>query len=265
MRTYDDDVRDVLAVQAGDEEALMRLLAEYKGNLRAAAKKFDHRYGKDDANQIAMLAFIEYVGKASELEARRLRKTSRLVALNALNEAMSDGLGRTTGSQLRAAAESMRPSVESAEEPLSLYEAADRFEVGLSALDHYVQLSDPVSYDTHFGEGYDPDNPYAEDAAGGATFDEYTPEVDPEFMRKREAATSREAKCQSIAASALAGDASPIAQALDALAPRQREVMLMLANGMSETDIAAVLGVAFRTVVNTRVQATKRLKELLDA
>ena len=55
-----------------------------------------------------------------------------------------------------------------------------------------------------------------------------------------------------------------VAVAMDGLAPRQRQVMDMVADGMAAVDIAADLGIAVETVKATKKQALSKLRSALD-
>jgi DNA-binding CsgD family transcriptional regulator len=265
----------VALAKAGDQDAKMALLDEVKFNLLQVAKKFVDGDGEDsvkkkmaldDAMQIATLAFLELVETIKDSDAPMIFVKVKDVALQALLEATVDGsVSYKSVQNLTSATKAMQEDLYKHSAPeqstekvgLSAAEAAEQFGVSMNLLFNYTTLSAPLSYEMTFDEAYDPENPYADkEHASGEVLDDFNPH-DPEFSNVQSADVVA-AKCQST--NGVATDtSSAMVNALADLTPKQQQVMSMTANGMSVTDIAAELGIAFQTVANTKSQAIKAL------
>lgn len=265
-RTYDQDAYEVLNAAAGDNGAMAALLREYAPNLRGVVKKFEHRIEFEDGMQIVSLAFIEYVLNADESKARRIRTAVNGIALDAMNAACAPGLGSVSFKNARAAAESMRAPVEQdAPAALSLYEAAEKHKgsgLSVSLLANYLLLDQAASLDALVDEAYDDENPFGLDMAGASDVSDLDPHHDPEFL-SRPSLSHFDVKCESVGVSREVHKVMRVQRAVDALPKRQKEVVRLLMAGETETSIAAQLGVAFRTVVNTRANAYASLRMAL--
>lgn len=264
MRTYEQDIEDVRLAKAGDAAAMQRLLTDYDRNMRGVAKKFEHRIDIEDGMQIAALALLDYVMAADDDKARRLRSAVYGITLDALNEHVGDGIGRTSLKNARAAAEAMRPQVEeSGERPLSLYEAAERYDVSVSLLANYMGLSEPVSFDGVFGDAYDEDNPFDADLAGGFRDDDaIAPTLDPEFSN-RPSAFALEQKCELPTAEGQAASAS-LDALLRPLSKKQQAVMRLVAEGLSDAAVAERLSISLDAAKKTRQRSIAVLRDAMS-
>jgi hypothetical protein len=274
----------VLAAQAGDKGALSDLLDEAQFALRAVWVKFVDRpdegmlpdevsfFAPEDAESIAVEAFIDLVLGIAEDKAQyvfSLINTSD-GALGALNAAKFPQVTGRHASSLYKAMRSMRTDVGATGmdgKPevagLSVLDAAEAFDVDPVTLQAYLHSNDisvKLSFEQVFNEGSDSESPFGDEWA--APMDDWLPSDADQAFVNTECADFVEPSCESSSVSADLW--TRVEGALGDLAPRQRQVMDMVANGMAAVDIAADLGIAVETVKATRKQSLLKLRSALD-
>ncbi len=262
-RSFSDDVFLVLDAQGGDSTALMDLVREFTPNMKAVARKFDHVLDAEDAEQIAKLAFIEYVLGIDQDKARTLRAAVKGLCLNALNEACG-GMSYTSYANVRSAAEAMRTPVNPEDAPaLSLEDAAVKHKVSVSLLANYMSLNAPASLDAIVDSAYDEDNPFDSDFGTGFTNDDVDPLRDPEFSN-RVGAFDLEEKHESTRASVDMDTAWNLRMAMGRLSRPAFRVMDLVGQGLTDEQIGERLGVERRTVQKTRQRALVSLRTFMS-
>ncbi len=274
----------VLAAQAGDKGALSDLLDEAQWALRAVWVKFVDKpdegmlpdevshFSPEDAESMATMAFIELVLGIAEAKAQYVFSliNTNEGALGALNAAKFPQVSGRHSSSLYKAMRAMRPDV-GATGPdgkpelagLSVLDAADEFDVDPVTLQAYLHSNDisvKLSFEQVFNEGSDSESPYGDEWA--SPMDDWLPtDADQQFVSEACLDVAVETYESSFVSPRWLSD---VEAAMGELAPRQRQVMDMVANGMAVVDIAADLGIAVETVKATRKQSLSKLRAALD-
>lgn len=235
VRSYDDDVSDVAAFQAGDSEAFGRLLAEYDGNLKAAAGRMQHALGFEDAYQESVVAFADWVGGLSADRARFLRRDLGYEIHHRLQEAAYPGLNYKTVQRARSAMSDLRVEAweDTTEARMSLDEAVaaeySGSKLGKDALLGMLSLHRQSSLDGLMDASFDDADPY--DLEGGMTYgsrlasdeDDFDPAVDPEFAG-RSAVSEIEAQMEPVVPDSEDSGAA-VTDVLDSLTAKQADAV----------------------------------------
>lgn len=261
MRTYDDDVRDVLAVQVGDSEAFASILKTYKPNIQRAVKSYEGVIGLDEAYSIAVGALGEWCMQASEQDARYLRRNITFVARHAVDEHLHPEIGRESLRLLRDAARSMRArtGVEGEEPRLAMPQAASAHGVSMGSLLTYHGVTNAVSWEDHIERAVDDENPFQQDVAGGYSTDDVLLKAETEFSN----APKHIEICESTSVRARA-DLSAVGVAVDALGGRQREVVLLVMEGLTDAEIAERLDMRRQSVTVYKKRAFAKLAAQIE-
>ena len=240
-RSFEDDVRDVAAVQEGDSQAFSRLVEEYRPNLVKVARQYDDSLPSDQAFDLILSAWGEWLMTATAKDAQYLRNNIRHVAQRAVNGYLHSDLDRNMIARAQAALTDIQPRVgdpNEPAEPLSLKEAAEKHKVSLQTLMTFMGLhgAGSVSFETVMDEALTPDDEAL--FAGGFDDQVVEPHLDPEFM---DAPMVFEFDvCESSDGQSPAGVAS-VEFVVDRLSEKQREVASLLANGMTQREVARAL------------------------
>lgn len=262
VRTYDQDVADVLAVQNGDSEAWMRIRRAYAQLIKKVADDYEKVFDEDEAIAMSWSAVAEYVMTLSEDDAKFLRNKIRVVATEALNLEMHPGIPRTSLWRLRKGSDVMRKPVEIDDLPqMTLAQAADHVGVSVGALENYRMLARSVSFDALLEDSFDEENPYDQDLAGGYVTDDVDPSRDTELSNRKPLSSIIDIPAggsqQTLSAKA------QVHEAVESLPARQRAVVALFMQGFEDDAIADELGISRSTVRVHRNAAFQSLRSLI--
>jgi len=182
-RTYEQDIADVLAVQAGDSEAWLRIRRGYAQNVIKVARQYEGVIDEAEAVDVAWSAIAEHVLTVSADDAKFIRNAIGHVAREALDAEMFPEIPKRSLTRLRGAYVAMDEQVDPNGEPqMTLQQAASSAGVSLEALENYRMLAQMLSFDALIDDSIDEDNPFGQDAAGGYCADDVDVAHDPELM-----------------------------------------------------------------------------------
>lgn len=257
-RSYEQDAHDVALVQAGDSEAFTRLVEEYRPNLMKVARQYEESVPFEQARDMVLSAFGEWLMTCTATEAMYLRTEVPRVARRALNGDLHGGVHRRMLQRCQAALRDMEPRVGDVNEPaerLTLDEAARKHEVSRQTLLTFMGMHEPerhVPFEKAMGEWLDIDD----EALFQTNDEQLDPRFDPEFSN--EGFIVDLDVCESTPVSD-ASDSSPVnlAQVIERLTDNQREVAELLMNGMSQHEVARALNIGQNTV-SSRVRGIRR-------
>jgi len=278
-RSYDDDVRDIAAFQAGDSEAFARLLDEYDGNLKSAAGRMQHVLGFEDAYQESVVAFADWVREMPGEQSRLIRRDLGFEIHHRLQEAAYPGMNYKTVQRARSAMADLRVEAweDTTEARPSLDEAlASEYSgsrLGKESLLGMLALHRQSSLDGIMEASFDDADPY--DLEGSTMYgsrlaadgDDFDPVSDPEFSG-RVAASEIEAQMEPVLPESDDGR-STVADVLESLTPKQVEAVrlwlrypgwsvrqIALDNDMVPRTLERILARAFDELrVNVRIQS----------
>jgi len=271
-RSYEQDVEDVRALQAGDGAALERLLDEYSGNLKAAATKMQHALGFEDAYQEAVSAFLAWVSEMQLEKARFIRRDVGFEVQHRLQEAAYPGMNyksvqraRSVLSDLRVEAwedtSEARPSVDSV---VSVDYSGSQLSKE-SAL-NLLALHRQVSLDSVLDDSFDDADPFDVEGSTGfgsrlaADVDEFVQSTDAEFADRLSIADveAQATPVQSVTAAGKSG----LESMLSLLTKKQRAAVELWLRypDWSLTDIATDAGMDRRTFGRVLQRAFESLK-----
>ena len=255
-RSFEDDVRDVAAVQEGDSQAFARLVEEYHPNLVKVAKQYRDSISFEQAFDLIMSSFGEWLMTATAKDAQYLRNNIARVAQRAVNGYLNGGGDDSKRSSLMRRAQlamrAMAPRVGDPNEPakrMTLDEACEVFEINKQTLLTHIGLfgADPVPFEHAMGEALDPD------AEEFSAFDDQVvePHLDPEFMDEvtvfdldvRQSTNTHEQPVR----------AGGLTLVLDRLTASQRAVAELLMTGLSMPEVARELDMS-RQLVRVHVR-----------
>ncbi len=261
-RTYEQDIADVLAVQAGDSEAWLRIRRIYAPAVTASARKYNEVIDEADAIDIAWSAVAEYVMTVSEKDAQFLRNAIGHVAREALDAEMFPEIPKRSLTRLRGAYVAMDEQVDPNGEPqMTLQQAASSVGVSLEALDNYRMLAQMLSFDALIDDSIDEDNPFGQDAAGGYCADDVDVAHDPELMSLPSVSSVTNLVEHSVSTKSTKVQ---VREALELLPSSQRAVIDLFMTGLNDSEIAAELNVSPKTVNTHRLRAFKSLRSSIS-
>jgi hypothetical protein len=264
VRSFDQDVADVLAVQAGDSAAWLRIRRGYSQNVSKVARKYEGVFDEAEAVDIAWSAIAEHVMTVSPEDAKFLRNKITVIALEALDVEMRPELSRMSMSRMRKAHKMMQAEDGSWAQGngVTMQEAAKANDLSVGALITYVAMERVESFDKVFDEAFDDENPYNQDLAGGYRVDDVDAKHDPELSNRvsqchvTDVAVGSERQSHSVKAQ--------VRDALDLLPTSQRAVIDLFMTGMNDSEIAAELNLSPKTVNTHRLRAFDSLRSSIS-
>ncbi len=261
-RTYDQDAADVLAVQNGDNEAWLRIRRGYAQNVNKVARQYEGVIDEAEAVDVAWSAIAEHVLTVSADDAKFLRNTIGHVAREALDAEMFPEIPKRSLTRLRGAYAAMDEQVDpNGDAQMTLQQAAAVAGVSLDALENFRMLAQTLSFDALIDDSIDEDNPFEQDAAGGYCADDVDAAHDPELMGLTSVSVVTNVVGHSVAAKSTK---LQVREAVSSLPPNQQQVVVLVMEGLNDTEIALELGIESRTVQKRRQRAFDSLRSSIS-
>jgi DNA-binding CsgD family transcriptional regulator len=261
-RTYEQDIADVLAVQAGDSEAWLRIRRGYAQNVIKVARQYEGVIDEAEAVDVAWSAIAEHVLTVSADDAKFIRNAIGHVAREALDAEMFPEIPKRSLTRLRGAYVAMDEQVDPNGEPqMTLQQAASSAGVSLEALENYRMLAQMLSFDALIDDSIDEDNPFGQDAAGGYCADDVDVAHDPELMSLPSVSSVTNLVEHSVSTKSTKVQ---VREAVADLPPRQQQVIALFMQGLEDEDIAAELEISRITVRRHRQDAIQTLRSSIS-
>jgi len=230
-RSFEQDVLDVEASQAGDQEAMQRLVDEYMGAMMVWSKGWSHRFDVDERRQICALTLLEVVRESSSSDARRLRSLLPFRVKSAMDVAAFPELDPRYVRKCRQAVAAMQEKVqESDPDQLTFRAAAEANLVPLHALEFYRSVEAPLSL-SELDSVSESELDVLADDRESSSISSFSPSVEAELLR---------------------------------LSSHARRCVELAVSGLSDSEVAEEMGIKYAAAVKLRQRAFSSLRTALS-